>query len=173
MNRFARIQVLNDFYFRKVKYYSICIEESENTEFEDFLTRMESEPEYEEDVINLFSWLELIGEYEGAKEKYFRHEGLISDTKALPPPASQMDDNGLNVRDLRLYCQRLNEHVVILFNGGIKTKNKAQDCPNVSGYFRQANKFSKQINELFAQKEIKWNSNHTDIIFDSDLILEL
>ena len=127
MNIFAHIEKLEDFCFEEVNYYSIRLEGSDMTEFEDFLNRMESEPAHEEDVINLFTWLELIGENEGAKEKFFRHEGYISDAKALPPKSSLMEDNELPVNDIRLYCQRLNEHVVILFNGGIKTTPTAQE----------------------------------------------
>jgi hypothetical protein len=145
----------------------------EITEFEDFITRMQEEPEYLGDVRNLFIWLELIGETEGAKEKFFRHEGFISDVMALPPNYYVMKDEDLQVKDLRLYCQRLNEHVVILFNGGIKTKQKAQDCPNVSAYFRQANLLAKKINHLFNEGEISWNIDYTDIIFGEELILEL
>jgi len=173
MNIFARIEKLENFCFREVNYYSIRFEGADTTEFEDFLTRMESETEHAEDVINLFTWLELIGDNQGAKEKFFRHEGYISDTKALPPRSSVMEDNKLPVHDVRLYCQRLNQYVVILFNGGIKTKRTAQECPNVSAYFNQANRIAKQINELFKQKEIKWNSEHTDIIFDAVLTIEL
>ncbi len=173
VDTFAHIRKLENFAFSKVKYYSILINDGEHTEFEDFLTRMESEADHEEDMINLYTWLEIIGEDEGAKEKYFRHEGFISDAKALPPKASIMEANELLVHDIRLYCQRLNEHVVILFNGGIKTKPKAQECPNVSIYFRQANNFAKQINDLFSEKEINWNSDYTDIIFDDDLTLQL
>ena len=173
MNIFAHIVKLDRFTFRKVKYYSIRLEGSQFTEFEDFLERMESEPVVELDVINLFTWLEIIGEKEGAKEKYFRHEGFISDAKALPPGAPIMKAHQLMVQDVRLYCHRLNENVVILFNGGIKTKTRAQDCPNVSIYFNQANRMAKQINDFFKEKEIRWNSDHTDIVFHQDLTLTL
>ncbi len=173
VNKFAHIVKLDKFTFENVKYYSIRFEDSEFTEFENFLTRMESEHDFEEDVINLFTWLEIIGKKEGAKEKYFRHEGFISDVKALPPGAPIMKKHELIVRNVRLYCQRLNEHVVILFNGGIKTDTKAQNCPNVSVYFNQANLMAKQINELFKEKEIIWNSDHTDIVFGQDLTLTL
>ena len=32
-------------------------------------------------------------------------------------------------KNLRLYCIVANEHVVFLFNGGIKTAKYADDCP--------------------------------------------
>jgi len=173
VNRFAEIEPLEDFAFKKVKYYSIKFHENVGNEFVDFLERMESEIEFEEDMNNLFHWLEVIGESEGAKEKYFRNEAYLSDTSALPPPNRVMQHHELIVNDIRLYCFRVNEHVVFLFNGGIKTANKAQDCPNVSGYFKQANLLVKKINCLFQEKEIHWADNHRDICFDHELVIEL
>lgn len=173
MNIFAEIELIKDFAFKKVKYYSIRFEESSNNEFIDFLERMENETEYEEDMTNLFHWIEIIGESEGAKEKYFRNEAYLSDTSALPPPYRIMNYHELIVNNIRLYCFRLNEHVVFLFNGGIKTANKAQDCPNISGYFKQANLLVKKINNLFQEQEILWTDNYTDINFDHELRIEL
>ncbi|GAH84456.1 unnamed protein product [marine sediment metagenome] len=173
MNTFGKLEALKNFTFEKVKYYSIRFEHSENNEFHDFLNRMEDESEYEEDMNNLFVWLEYIGQKEGAKEKYFRHEGYNSDASALPPPSSIMEVHEIPVNDIRLYCFRLNEHVVALFNGGIKTTDKAQDCPNVSQYFKQANNIVKKLNQLFIENELSWNDDFTDIIFDDDLTIEI
>ena len=173
MNIFGKLEVLKNFTFEKVKYYSFRFEHSENNEFYDFLNRMEDESEYEEDMNNLFVWLEYIGQKEGAKEKYFRHEGYNSDTSGLPPPRTIMEVYEIPVKDVRLYCFRLNEHVVVLFNGGIKTTDKAQDCPNVSQYFKQANNIVKKLNELFYENELSWNDDFTDIIFDDELTIEI
>jgi len=72
------------------------------------------------------------------------------------------------VRELRLYCLAANEHVVFLFNGGIKTEFEAKDCPNVGKYIKQANRIVKSIDAHF-NHEIIWNDSYTDIIFNSDL----
>lgn len=73
------------------------------------------------------------------------------------------------MKNLRLYCLRANDHVVIFFNGGMKIKQKAQDCPNVGPYFRQANQLARKIDQLFQQKEINWELDFTDIVFDENL----
>lgn len=77
------------------------------------------------------------------------------------------------VNDLRLYCLRVKDSVVVLFNGGIKTRKNAKDCPNVGPHIRQANRITQKINQLFVDKEISWNKDKTDIVFLPDLEFEL
>lgn len=76
MNIFATILAVKTFTFKKVKYYSVQINDKEVNEFFDFLNRMEDIPEIEEDLGILFDWLELIGEEFGALSVYFRHEKI-------------------------------------------------------------------------------------------------
>lgn len=175
MNTFAHLERLADFQCRKVKYFSVCFEEAEVNEFFDFLNRMEEVEEMTVELSNLLVWLEEIGEHYGAQKRFFRNEAWITDAQALPPPSKQMRLRELEVNDLRLYCLVLNENVVILFNGGIKTKTviKAQDCPNVGGYFKQANRLAAKIHQLMICGEVQWNRDHTDIIYDDNLEIEL
>jgi hypothetical protein len=63
----------------------------------------------------------------------------------------------------------VSKHVVFLFDGDLKTRQRAQDCPNVGPYFRQANKISKAINRCFVDKELRWNEFDDDIEFDDSL----
>lgn len=173
MNTFATIEPIPGFTFDIVKYYTVKIYGSDIDEFRDFLSRHEDNKDYEEDLNNLIEWLINIGKNEGAKEKYFRNESSNSEATALPPPKSIMKTHELEVEDIRLYCLRLNECVVFLFNGGIKTEKHAQDCPNVSKYFKQANLFARKIDQLIKEQEIQWNYDWTDIEFNKDLRIEL
>jgi len=174
VNIFASLERLTEFQFRKVKFYSIHSEDKEVNEFYDFLNRMEVIGEIAGDLSNLLVWMEEIGENYGAiKSRFFRNESIFADVQALPPPNRQMELNEIIVEDLRLYCMVLNEHVVVLFNGGIKTTKKAQDCPNVSRYIKQANQAAEKIDELIRAREICWNSSQTDIIFNKNLVFEL
>lgn len=173
MNIFAHLIRLGEFQFRKVKYYSIQIEGSEVNEFYDFLNRMEDIESFEEDLSNMMVWIEEIGEKHGAQQTFFRNESETADVRALPPPRNQMRLRKIEVNEMRLYCMVLNEHVVILFNGGIKTTDKAQQCPNVGPYFKQANRFTLQLDQLLKDGEINWNSDFTDIEFDKNLEIEL
>ena len=73
---------------------------------------------------------------------------------------------------LRLYTFRVNESVVFLFNGGIKTTKYAQDCPNVGPYFQLANQLTAALQKALEEKEIRWNESFTQIDYDSDFELE-
>lgn len=167
---------LND----KVAYYSVTLFDdndkliSENgSMFEDF--RESHKYVCIKKLTYVIDWINQIGD-EGATEDWFRQE---NDAHALPPPTgivlrkqqglvSFLDFDSIEVVgfDLRLYCLRLNNNVVILSNGGIKTTNQAQDCPNVSRHFRQANILSKKITDAIVNNEIEVSKD--DILYNDD-----
>ncbi len=174
MNIFANIVRLTDFQFKKVRYFSICFKGNDVNEFFDFMNRMEDIVEVAEDLSNLLVWIEEIGEYFGAiKDRFFRNESITADVQALPPSKKQMEINEILVEDLRLYCMVLNENVVFLFNGGIKTTDNAKECPNVGPYIKQANQIVRKIDECLKNKDISWKDDHTDIEFDENLEFEI
>lgn len=174
MNIFAKIIRLKDYQFRKVKYFTVHFDDSQVNEFFDFLNRMEDMEEVIEDLLNLNAWIEEIGENYGAiKSRFFRNESIFADVQGLPPPRKQMVAHEVIVENMRLYCMVMNEHVVFLFNGGIKTTAKAQDCPNVGQYIKQANMLVQKIDELLKTREISWNKFQTDIEFDENLEIEI
>jgi len=174
VNTFARIERLSDFQFKKVSFYSIRFEQSDVNEFFDFLNRMEEVEDVTDDLSNLLVWIEEIGEKYGAvKNRFFRNESITTDVQALPPSKKQMVAFELPVENLRLYCLVLNEYVVFLFNGGIKTTQEAKDCPNVGPYIKQANNIVVKIDEQIRLGNITWNYDHTDINFIKNLEIEL
>jgi len=67
----------------------------------------------------------------------------------------------------------VNESVVFLFNGGVKTKTNAKDCPNVGPHIKRANRITQKINQLFIENEISWNKDRTDIVYLPGLEIEL
>lgn len=136
--------------FKKVTYYALQYEEHNESEPNKFFRKLENEVDYEEDITNLVQWLIEIGENRGAKQYLFRIEEAA---EALPPPAKQMKVLELDVEEIRLYCIRINDNVVILGNGGIKTTNKAQDCPNCGPHFRLINSIARQLNRKISDGE--------------------
>lgn len=177
MNNFAEILRVQK--YAKVTYYTLAINNDEPlfVQFE-----KKHNKENKEKLIHIMSWIHLIGSKYGASELYFRNESEISDTQALPPPGVnrkpcyiEIDEDGKarNIaNNLRLYCMRVNESVVFLFNGDVKTARRAQDCPNVRYHFRVANKLSQLINEALKEKEIRWNNDYTAIEVNDDFRLE-
>jgi hypothetical protein len=55
---------------------------------------------------------------------------------------------------LRLYCYLYGTHTLILFNGGMKTKETVQECPIVRPHFNFANKASAALDNLFRKNGI-------------------
>lgn len=171
MNNFVTIKHINS--YKRVSYYSICFEGEEDSLFEEFMkihNQKDTDGTTKREFIQIMAWLQKIGKEIGAQPRYFRHEGATSDAKALPPPARYIEGE---TGKLRLYCMVCSENVVFLYNGGIKTTNKAQDCPNVARHFRLANKLTKSINEAFANSDIRWNEDDDNILFEEGFELEI
>jgi hypothetical protein len=158
VNTFAKIVRIEAFTGNRVEYYTIQFENSERNEFEDFVVRHITKPKIEEQFNYLNETLERFSN-KGAKEHYFRHEGAFH---ALPPPAKYLEIN-LGDEQLRLYCLYISQYIVFLFNGGIKTKQKAQDCENVKVYFAEAGKLTAKIDAMINEREIEFDTNRTKI----------
>lgn len=157
MNTFAKIIQLRELTFRKVTFYTIQFEDNKSSEYEDFIERHIDKPEIFNDLDNLDYWIQKIGDEIGALPEYFRNESIIGDTHALPPPRYKMGE--IIVEELRLYCMRLDNSRVILFNGGVKTTENAQNCPNVAPFLKQANKLVVAIDRLISARDIEIADN--------------
>ena len=167
MNRFATIT--EEIRFRKVTYFSIRFEGDDRSLFLDFVNRHNEEP-FLEPLGIIRAWLRKLGEEIGAQSHYFRHEGFRGgDASALPPPAKYI---GVDC-NLRLYCLRIDEQNVILFNGGEKTAARAQDCDNVFPHFREANKIAKAIYQAMKDGDIGVNERTGHFTYDQNFELEI
>lgn len=168
MSNFASIKYIKS--YAKVTYYSIVIngEEEEKSLFELFVDRYTTEEKAK--LNHILSWIKDIGEKYGALHYLFREE---NDASALPPSGLDREptymEEDINVANpLRLYCHRLNEYVVILFGGGVKTADVVQDCANVRMAFHLANKLTKLIDKNILDKEIEWDDEGKDILYDEE-----
>lgn len=174
MNTFAYIKPIAR--YKKVAYYSICINDNDESLFEEFIKYHEK---YNKDKLNhVLDWIKIIGNKYGAQIHLFRPEAEFADASALPPKGKERkpcytEMGKTQTNNIRLYCLRANEHVVFLFNGNIKTKHYAQDCPNVKDHFKLANQLTKAIDLAFANQNIVWNDDYTLITCTTDFKLFL
>lgn len=173
MNTFAHIIRIAE--YEKVSYYSVILENEGQSMFENFIQKHENINK--DKLYHIVKWIEVLGKY-GARQNYFRAEGETADASALPPSGinkepSYIENGKKKTNNLRLYCLRANQHVVFLFDGDIKTANKAQDCPNVKKHFKMANKITNAIDNAFKLKEIQWDSNANDIVFNSKIVIKI
>lgn len=104
---------------------------------------------FEEKALQLFRLItESIGNRYGATDDFF--DRAENKAQALPPKpkrwVEEIKDLGINF-PLRLYCYRVTEQIVVLFNGGIKDAHSAQESKNLSMKFYEAQTFVKKIEE--------------------------
>ena len=124
-----------------VSLYSICFDNTEESEFENFLNKFKEESTLNKDFQTILVALAKIIE-RGALERFFRMEGKMNDdVYAL----------SLDSHKLRLYCLRISDQILILGNGGIKDTRTYQEDETLSGYVMDLQKFDKLLKQ--AQKK--------------------
>ena len=119
----------------KVSFYSISFQMDRTTEFERFLSKFEEEAEFNEDYQRILAALEIILD-RGALERYFRPEGSINDNLCAIPIESG---------NIRLFCLRISDQILILGNGDKKTRRTYQEDRRLLGYALDLQKFDKLL----------------------------
>lgn len=119
----------------KATLYTITFDGEELSEFEKFLTKFRDNAELKTDYqIILLAVRKIL--QNGVFERYFRPEGKLSDNVCALPITSGK---------LRLYCVRLSDKILIAGNGGIKNGRRYEDCPELSGYVIDLQKFDNML----------------------------
>lgn len=107
-----------------VNFYSVHLNEEELSELERFFEKFPEGCEFDEDIDIIIAWLDRIGEC-GALERYFRYEGRYADGVSAIP---------IETGNLRLYCIRLSDKILIFGNGGVKDCATWEESENLSEY---------------------------------------
>ncbi len=141
-----------------VNFYSIHLNEEDLSELERFFEKFPLGSPYDEDVDTIIAWLDKIGET-GALERYFRYEGKFGDGVSAIP---------IETSNLRLYCIRLSDKILIFGNGGVKECATWQESETLSDYVETLMNTSRFIASRLANgtlylvdKEIIGNLNFT------------
>jgi hypothetical protein len=151
-------------------FYTVRWLEDELSETEKFFANASQNSELLEKLEELTTFLlDKIADQVGAREFFFRSENYA---QALPPSGKHVINPNtaqaitINYSNfpLRLYCLRISDQLVVLFNGGEKTSQTAQGG-NTAGAFREANNFAKRIVEAIKDKEITITSNGRELSF--------
>lgn len=112
---------------RLVTFYTIRVDGNEFSETDKFLRKYQNDPKYRDALEQLLSLLlDVMGEQQGAHPAFFtRRENRA---QALPPSHAYFGEIELRYPQfpLRLFCYRVNESLVILFNGSAKTAGTVQ-----------------------------------------------
>lgn len=135
-----------------VNFYSVHLDEEELSELERFFEKFPEGCEYDEDIDTIIAWLDRIGE-SGALEIYFRYEGKFGDGVIAIP---------IETSNLRLYCIRLSDKILIFGNGGVKDCATWQESESLSDYVETLVDTSRFISSRL--------SNGTLYIVDKEII---
>lgn len=111
--------------------YTLQFLRDSESEFEKFVSRFMNDSEYNEDYSRIAAFITRITK-SGALERYFRHEGKITDSVVALPVVSSK---------LRLYCLRLSDKILILGNGGIKSTRTYEEDSVLKGHVMTLQKF--------------------------------
>ena len=107
-----------------VNFYSIHLNNEEMSELERFFEKFPIGCKYDEDIDIIIAWLDRIG-CRGALERYFRYEGKYGDGVSAIP---------IETNNLRLYCIRLSDKILIFGNGGVKDCSSWEDSETLTEY---------------------------------------
>jgi len=116
-----------------------------------------------------------IGDVHGARLEFFNR--FEREANALPYKSDKaineiLDlDNFYSGFPLRLYCYRVSEDVLVLYNGGIKTSQTAQNSDDISLKFYDAQKYTSKIREALIEGTIL--IKNSEIVFFKEIDEEI
>ena len=145
----------------KVSFYSISFQMDRTTEFERFLSKFEEEAEFNEDYQRILAALEIILD-RGALERYFRPEGSINDNLCAIPIESG---------NIRLFCLRISDQILILGNGDKKTTRTYQEDRKLLGYTLDLQKFDKLLKKDLEDGVVTIEERTLKYIEDNEYLL--
>lgn len=152
MNRFA-LEIFDD-QGDVCTFYTVRWEDAELSETDKFFLKYENDSTFGRPLQELVKFIsKKIGNEKGALAYFFRFENTA---QALPPSGKyKVEEAYINYGNfpLRLYCLRISETLVVLFNGGEKTADTAQGG-KTSMAFHEANIFAKRILDALKQEDI-------------------
>lgn len=152
MNTFA-LEIFDD-QGKVCTFYTVRWEDAKISETDKFFLKYENDSTLQRPLQELAKFISnKIGDEMGALEDFFRFENAA---QALPPSGThKVEDLYINFGNfpLRLYCLRISETLVVLFNGGKKTADTAQGG-KTSMSFQEANIFAKRILDALREKDI-------------------
>ncbi len=148
-------------------------DENKDSEFKDFYNRMKLTEKNRADFQALMTFAKQIGLIYGAIDSKFVNE---DNAERLNQPLEIIeveDDKQKGDYGLRLYCLRIDESNVILFNGDRKTvPDDVMKCDNCRPYFLRANDLAAAIQDAF-NRGYFWIEDTFTIKTETGFILKL
>ncbi|RZK01774.1 MAG: hypothetical protein EOO46_19275 [Flavobacterium sp.] len=148
----------------KCTFYTVRLEDARYSETDKFFIKYAKSKKLKKRFQELAVFLtKKIGNEWGALEEFFRFENKA---QALPPPGEHViDELTINYAGfpLRLYCLRMSDSLVVLFNGAEKTSSTAQGGMT-SMAFHEANNFATRITKALQDGDIYITSSQREFL---------
>lgn len=132
--------------------FSICFEGESFSEFQKFIIKHRHA--YNKDLNLILYAIQKMMAGGGFLERRFRPEGKMRDRVCALPIESG---------NLRLYCLRMSDKVLIAGNGGVKDKQTYQECKDLNGYVVTLQKLDQAINIALKKGGIVIEENNIEI----------
>ncbi len=111
---------------KMAKIYTIHFVDNAESESDSFFESVDYD-EYEEEIDTITSLFDRMCNQNGTVERYFKNEGQINDRVYALSVYNKL---------LRLYCIRINDNVLIVGNGGVKTTRTYQEDPKLHAHVK-------------------------------------
>lgn len=128
----------------KATLYTIWFEGKDKSEFADFYNKFSQIEDLKEDLDTIIVALSKIVN-NGVYERYFRPEGKMNDGVCALPIESG---------NLRLYCNRLSQEILIAGNGGIKDTKTYNENKELNEYVLVLQRLDKSIKAAIKKGDI-------------------
>jgi hypothetical protein len=132
--------------------YTIQFLTEDKGEYLRFYNKFKDDATYNDDLARIAKFVESIADL-GALERFFRPEGKMSDRVCAMPVVKS---------NLRLYCLRLSNSILILGNGGIKKSRTYNEDDELRGYVVTLQNFDKLIKQGVKEGTITISENQID-----------
>lgn len=132
--------------------FSIRFEGESFSEFQKFI--LNHQHSYSRDLNTILYAIQKMMQGGGFLERRFRPEGRMRDRVCALPIESS---------NLRLYCLRMSDRVLIAGNGGVKDKKTYQECKDLNGYVVTLQKLDQAISVALKKGDIVIEEQRIDM----------
>jgi hypothetical protein len=141
-------------------FYAVKNEEEIGNETDKFFSKYEDESHlYHTAALEILNLIQVIGHQYGATDDFINR--TENKAHSLPPKPQRrikvIRELGIHF-PLRLYCYRIREDVLVLFNGGLKEANSHQGSPDLSFKFYQVQNYVSKIEAALSEGMIVYNT---------------
>lgn len=134
-----KLKLLSDLSGEKATIYTLVNTDTKKCPFSDFLEKWSKD--YEDKILSFIRRIKAIGQTVGGLEEYFKmHE---NETEGIGDEVCALFDEP--DKEMRLYCIRISEKIIILGGGGPKKVRTWQECPTLSKAVRELIEVAEKI----------------------------